>query len=147
MNTPIAMMFTLREKFIASDAWMRLWYVASLGLAFYLLSRSLEVTQSALESPLFLLLGIFAVIATILLTLFLSPFVAFVVFQGMTERQGRRNGGPFGIGDRVVVIAGRDAGRQGFVTSYGQCRTLRITLDGDDIERGAYSDYHLKRVD
>ncbi|MCA9071110.1 MAG: KOW motif-containing protein [Planctomycetaceae bacterium] len=96
---------------------MRLWFVASLGLAFFLLYTTIDVTASALRSPVFLALGVLALIATTLLTLVISPFVAFLLFSGITERQGRRNGGPFGPGDRVLLIAGRNAGRSGVVTS------------------------------
>lgn len=139
-------MFTFRERFLASDAWMRLWLMGSLGLAFYALFRSLEPSVSALRSPVYLLLTVFAIAATTVLTLLISPFVAGAVFDGMIERQTQRNGGPFSIGDRVVVIAGRYSGRAGLITSYGQGRTLRITLDGNDAELGSYSHYHVKRT-
>ncbi len=139
-------MFTFRERFVASDVWMRLWLVGSFCFAFYLLLSLLEPPLSAIRSPAYWLLTLFAVLATIILTLVISPLLAFVVFEGMTERQTRRNGGPFAIGDRVVVIAGRHAGRKGRITSYGQCQTLRITIDGENEAHGAYSHYHLKRV-
>ncbi len=139
-------MFTIREKFVASDVWMRLWLVGSLGFAFYLLFGALEPSLVALRSPTFLLLSLFAVLATIILTLVVSPFMAVCVFDGMTERQTHRNGGPFEVGDRVVPIAGRYAGREGRIASYGQCQTLRVTLGGEAGEHGTYSHYHLKRV-
>ncbi len=139
-------MFTFRERFVASDAWMRLWLLSSLGVSLCLLLNSLEPSVWALISPIVLLLTLFAVAATIILTLLISPFVAFAIFHGMIERQTRRNGGPFAIGDRVVVIAGRYSGKAGVITSYGQCQTLRITLDGGDAEHGSYSHYQLKRT-
>lgn len=139
-------MFSIRERFVASDLWMRLCVLGSLGLAFYCLFTSVEPTFSALRSPAFLLLTLFAVVATFVLTLVISQILAFFVFEGMTERQTIRHGGPFAIGDRVVVIAGRYSSREGRITSYGQCQTLRITLDGEDEAHGAYSHYHLKRV-
>jgi hypothetical protein len=67
------------------------------------------------------------------------------VFGGMIDRQTLRNGGPFSIGDRVVIIVGRHSGRAGVITSSGQCQTLRLTLDGEDVEYGSYSQYQLKR--
>lgn len=125
---------------------MRLWMLGSLGLSLYVVLTSLEPSVSALQSPLFVLLTVFAVLATIVLTLLISPFLAFGVFDGMIERQTRRNGGPFSIGDRVVVIAGRYSGKPGIISSYGQCQTLRITLYGENAEFGSYSHYQLKRV-
>jgi hypothetical protein len=139
-------MFTFRERFVASDAWMRLWLLSCVVFALYLLFKSLEPSVSALRSPVFLLLTVFAVAATIILTLLVSPFVACAIFDGMIERQTRRNGGPFSIGDRVVVIAGPCSGKAGVITSYGQCQTLQITLDGEEAEHGSYSHYQLKRA-
>ena len=139
-------MFTFRERFVASDAWLWLWILGSLGLALYSVVTSLEPSVAALQSPLFLLLTGFAVLATIILTLLISPLLAFAIFHGMIERQTRRNGGPFSIGDRIVVIAGRYSRRPGVITSYGQGRTLQVTFDGEDEERGSYSSYQLKRA-
>lgn len=139
-------MFTFREKFVASDAWMRLWLLGSLAFALWLLIRALEPSLSALSSPGFLLLTVLAFAATTVLTLVLSPIVAVAVFDGKIERQTRRNGGPFAIGDRVVIIPGRHAGRAGRISSYGQSQALRVTLDGEDAEHGSYSHYQLKRT-
>jgi hypothetical protein len=139
-------MFTLRERFVASDAWLRIWMLGSLGLALYSLFTSLEPSVSAFQSPLFVLLTVFALLATTILTLLISPLLAYGVFDGMVERQTLRNGGPFSVGDRVVVIAGRFSGRTGVITSFGQCQTLRITLDRESSEHGSYAQYQLKRT-
>jgi hypothetical protein len=139
-------MFTLRERLIASDAWLRTWILGALGLALYSLVASLEFSATAFKSPLYVALTLLAALVTILLTLLLSPLLAIAVFDGMIERQIRRNGGPFSIGDRVVVITGRCAGRTGVINSYGQCQTLRVKLDGETSEHGSYSHYQLKRA-
>jgi hypothetical protein len=94
-----------------------------------------------------LLFTAFAVFATIILAFLISPLFAFAIFDGMIERQTRRNGGPFSIGDRVVIITGRYAGRTGVITSHGQGQTLRITLDDETAEHGDYSHYQLIGVD
>ncbi len=138
-------MFTYRERFVASEIWMRLWFIATFCLALYCLFKSLDISLAALRSPSFLLLTLFAIPATLLLTLIVSPVLAYGVFSGMTEKQARLNGGPFSVGDRAIVISGRNAGASGTITSYGQCQTLRITFDGDESEQGPYSHYHLKR--
>lgn len=140
-------MFSLRDRFIASDIWMRGWLLASLVLAVAFLLADVEFSPTALRSPRFVAPMLFALPATLLLSLALSPIVASAVFGGVVDRQIQRNGGPFTVGDRVVIIPGRNSGRIATVTSWGQCRSLRITIDGEEAERGGYSHHQLKRSD
>lgn len=137
-------MFTLRERIVASDVWPRLWIVASYAFAFYLLYASLEPSLDALRSPTFCVLAILAIPATFVLTTIVSPFVAFFAFSDVADRQSTLNGGPLSIGDRVVIIPGRNTGRYATVTSFGQCKSLRITIDGDAAETTGYAAYQLK---
>ena len=137
-------MFTLRERIVASAAWPRLWIIASYALAFYLLFTAMEPSLAAMQSPLFCVLAVLAILATLVLTTLVSPFVAFFAFSDITDRQVAQNGGPFSIGDRVVIIPGRNSGRYATVTSLGQCKSLRITIDGDDTETSGYAAYQLK---
>ena len=137
-------MFTLRERIIANDVWPRLWIVASYASALYLLYASLEPSLDALRSPIFCVLAILAIPATFILTTIVSPFVAFFAFSDVVDRQITLNGGPFSIGDRVVIIPGRNSGRYATVTSFGQCKSLRITIDGDVTETAGYAAYQLK---
>ncbi len=51
------------------------------------------------------------------------------------------------VGDRVVIIPGRNSGRNATVTSLGQCQSLRITIDGGNTEICGYSHHQLKRID
>ncbi|PHQ31400.1 hypothetical protein CEE69_31270 [Rhodopirellula bahusiensis] len=139
-------MFTLRERIVASDVWPRLWIVASYAFAFYLLYASLEPSLDALRSPTFCVLAILAIPATFVLTTIVSPFVAFFAFSDVADRQSTLNGGPFSIGDRVVIIPGRNTGRYATVTSFGQCKSLRITIDGDAAETTGYAAYQLKNA-
>ncbi len=137
-------MFTLRERIVASDAWPRLWIIASNAFAFYLLFIAIEPSLSAMRSPLFCVLAVLVIPATLVLTTFVSPFVAFFAFSDIADRQVTKNGGPFSIGDRVVIIPGRNSARYATVTSFGQCKSLRITIDGAETESARYAAHQLK---
>ena len=139
-------MFSLRERIIATNLWPLLWHLGSYCLAGFLLFSSLEASFAALSSPLFIALAAFAVLATFFLTTILSPFLAFFLFSELADYQVLRNGGPFSVDDRIVVVPGRNSGRYGTVTSVGQCNSLRITLDGDENETSGYDHYQLKAV-
>ena len=125
---------------------MRVWLLGALAFAIYCLFATVDFSPAALRSPLFVLLLIFAIPATGLLALVIAPFVAFFLFSDVVNWQTRRNGGPFTVRDRVVIIPGRNSGRNATVTSLGQCQSLRITMDGDDTEMGGYSHHQLKRI-
>ena len=137
-------MFTLRERIVASHAWPRIWILTSYAFAFYLLFTALEPSLAALRSPMFCVLTVLAIPATLVLTTLVSPLVAFFAFSDIADRQISQNGGPFSIGDRVVIIPGRNSKRYAIVTSYGQFKSLRITIDGDDTETPGYAAYQLK---
>jgi hypothetical protein len=139
-------MFSIRERLIASQIWMHVWLLGSLVLAFWFLFATVDFSLAALRSPLFVLLLIFAIPSTGLLALIIAPFAAFFLFSDIVDWQTRRNGGPFDVGDRVIIIPGRNTGRNATVTSLGQCRSLRITMDGDDTETSGYSHHQLKRI-
>ncbi len=139
-------MFSIRERLIASQVWMRVWLLGSLVFAGWFLFATVDFSLAALRSPLFVLLLVFAIPASGLLALIVAPFAAFFLFSDMVDWQTRRNGGPFGIGDRVVIIPGRNTGRKATVTSLGQCQSLMITMDGGDTEIAGYSHHQLKRI-
>lgn len=139
--------FSIRERLIASNLWMPCWLVSLLSLSIFWLLETVDFSVAALRSPAFVLLILFAVPATLLLASIVSPFLAFVIFDDLVQRQERQNGGPFSVGDRVVVIPGRNSGREATVTSLGQCNSLRITMDGDLEETGGYSGHQLKRIE
>ena len=139
-------MFSLRERWIASEIWLHAWLLASLILALRALVEATDFSLAALRSPTFLVLFLLAVPATFALTLVMSTVLGYCVFDGMVERQTRRNGGPFSIGDRVTIIAGRNAGRRATVTSYGQCRSLMLTIDDESDETAGYSHHQLKKT-
>jgi hypothetical protein len=140
-------MFSLRDRFIASEIWMRGWVFASLVLAVGSLLADVDFSPAAVRSPWFVAPMLLAIPVTVLLTLIVSPIFGYAVFGGMVDRQTRRNGGPFTVGDRVVIIPGRNSGRTATVTSWGQCQSLRITIDGEEVELGGYRHYQLKRVE
>ena len=139
-------MFSLRERLIACQIWMRIWLLASLMFAICILFATVNFSLAALRSPKFVLLLLFTIPATSLLALITSPFAAFFLFSYIVDWQTRRNGGPFIAGDRVVIIPGRNSGRNATVTSLGQCQSLRITIDGGDTEICGYSHHQLKRI-
>lgn len=125
---------------------MRIWLLGSLVVAIWLLFATVDFSLAALRSPLFVLLVVFAIAATGLLALIIAPFAAFFLFSDIVDWQTRSNGGPFAVGDRVVIIPGRNAGRTATVTSLGQCQSLRITMDGDSGEICGYNHHQLKRI-
>lgn len=137
-------MFTLRERIVASEIWPRLWIVASYSFSSYLLYMWLAPSLDAVGSPAFCVYSILAVSLAFVLTTILSPFISFFVFSGIADRQSLLNGGPFSIGDRVAIISGRNTGRYATVTSFGQCKSIRITIDGDAAESPGYAAYQLK---
>lgn len=130
---------------IASNFWIRAWCLGSIALSVWFLFATVDVSMVAFRSPLFVLLLLLALPATVLLAAILAPLFAFFLFSDIADWQARRNGAPFSIGDRVLIIPGRNSGRQATVTSFGQCQSLRITIDGDDTETG-YADHQLKRM-
>ncbi|MCA9105233.1 MAG: hypothetical protein KDA83_07395 [Planctomycetales bacterium] len=139
-------MFSLRERLLAWNGWSLVGFVGSLVVGLLLLIESVDLSATALRSLSFVMSFLGAMAAALLLAIVLSPFVSFVLFSGLVERQVRRNGGPFKVGDRVVIIPGRQAGLRATISSFGQCRSLGITIDGELTERLGYSARQLKLV-
>ena len=87
-----------------------------------------------------------------LLRQWLPPAVAGVALAGLglgfSNRPGRHR--PPSVEElptpRDWRVDAQAAGRIATVTSLGQCQSLRITIDGDDIELSAYSHHQLKRI-
>jgi hypothetical protein len=138
--------FSIRERLIASQIWMPIWLLGSLAFAFMSLLSTVDFSIAALRSPTFILILLIAIPATGSLAFVIAPFAAYFLFHDIVDRQVRRNGGPFSKGDRVVIIPGRHSGRSATITSLGQCQSLKITFDGDNVEVGGYSHYQLKRI-
>ncbi len=126
-------MFSLRERLIACQIWMGIWLFASLVFAICLLCATVDFSLAALSSPKFVLLLLFAIPAASLLAIFTAPFAAFFLFSAIVDWQTRRNGGPFSLGDRVVIILVETPAKCYSHITW-QCQSLRITIDGGNTE-------------
>ncbi|MCA9034509.1 MAG: hypothetical protein KDA91_05225 [Planctomycetaceae bacterium] len=138
--------FSLRERLIASQIWMRLRLPGSLAFALWCLFATMEFSLAVLSSPKIILLLLVTIPAAGLLAIITAPSAAYFLFSDLVDWQSRKNGAPFTVGDRVVIIPGQHSGRSATITSLGQCQSLRVTIDGDETEICGYSHHQLKRA-
>jgi hypothetical protein len=122
---------SLAQRFFASKWLPRLWLAAfSVGLPLALLrALNLKLLFTGRWYVRLLLVGVLLLFG---LAGFLLGTVLFsLVIAPMVEVRTRLNGGPFSVGDMVVVLAGRYRGRRGCVQQLGQGTTILVEFDKD----------------
>ncbi len=138
---------SLRQRVIASNLPVNLCLLVGQVVGFTLLFQLLEPNLESLRDPWFITLAVFSLFATVVLSFFGATIVGLVVFGSLMDDQERRNGGPFDVGDRVQIVAGRHAGQIGTVARHGQGRTVCVKISSldTDTDVGVYSHYQLLR--
>jgi hypothetical protein len=138
---------SLRQRVIASDLPVNLCLIVGQTLGLLLMFQWLQPNLELLRDPWYVAQVLFSLFATSVLSWMGSLMAAFVLFGSLLDSQEIRNGGPFVVGDRVRIVAGRNAGELGKVTSCGQGRTVGVKIDGNDSDVGGavYSHYQLLR--
>lgn len=88
------------------------------------------------------------VVATLLSFLGSVFTTGLLILQPLQSMQARRNGAPFSIGDRVEVLAGRNAGRVGSVydvwTERAQYR-VELGTEEKDAVRDVFGGWQIRR--
>jgi hypothetical protein len=138
---------SLRQRVIASNLPVNLCLLVGQAVGLTLLFRSLEPSLESLRDPWFITLAVFSLFATVVLSFFGAAIVGLAVFGSLMDDQERRNGGPFAVGDRVQILAGRYAGQIGTVAHFGQGQTVCVKISSldKDADVGVYSHYQLLR--
>lgn len=91
-------------------------------------------------------------IVTLFASIFFAALVAIIVIGVVVApgniAQGRKNGGPFNVGDTVQILTRKDRGRVSRVYSQWQGNTIRVELDA--ARRQSFSDifgpHQVRRV-
>jgi len=136
---------SLAQRFFACGWLLRVWLsVFSLGvplLVFWTLN--LKVVFAAAWYTWLLIVGV------LLLFAFAGFLVGAVLFSMLVapllDLRIRVNGGPFSVGDMVLVVGGKYRGRRGFVCSPGQGNSVVVEFDGDDKARFELGQQQLLR--
>jgi hypothetical protein len=119
---------TRTQRFWAGPWPARIWFVGwPVGSVAVVVDKG-DPTFAAFTDIWFVLCFVFAVVLAVPVGFFLSLAVGFPVIGTIMMTRERINGGPFEIGDRVQIIAGRHAGTVTRVYSTWQCGTLRVEL-------------------
>jgi|GEM_PF-3375264 len=143
-ETPVEI--SLAQRFFASGWLLWVWLgVFSFGVPLLVLwTLNLKMLFAAAWYIWVLTLGV------LLLFAFAGFLVGAVLFSGLVapllHLRTHFNGGPFSVGDMVLVIGGKYRGRRGFVYSLGQGNSVVIEFDGDDKSRFDFGQQQLLRL-
>lgn len=138
---------SFRQRVIASDLPVNLCLIVGQALGFTLVVRWLQPNLELLRDPWYVVQFLFSLFAMAVLSFMGSLMATSILFGSLLDNQERRNGGPFEVGARVRIVAGRNAGKLGTVANYGQGRTVCVKIDGSDSDAvgSVYSHYQLLR--
>ena len=140
---------TLKQRILASDRLptVGMWLITA-GLIGLILS-SLDLTWAAMREPWTLLLTAVVVGVSLLLGLVGAVPALWILLGPELLEQGRLNGGPFAVGDRVMIITGPHRGTVSTVYGHWQSGTNRVQLGKEARENHAdiFGDYQLLRCD
>jgi hypothetical protein len=120
---------SLTQRFFASNWLLRVWLVAfSLGFPLTVLGwLNLKMMFAVGGHVWLLVVGVSSLFA---FAGFLTGVVLFSAFIGpLLELRTRLNGGPFAVGDTVVVLGGKYRGRRGLVDRVGQGAVVSVKFD------------------
>ena len=136
---------SLSKRFFASNWLLRAWLGAfSLGLPLaLLLTLNPRVVFAAAWYVWFLLLGVSLLFAFV--GLLLGAILFSVMIAPLLQLQVHLNGGPFSVGDMVVVLGGKYRGRRGCVRAVGQGNTVSVELGVEDEARFEFGEHQLQR--
>jgi hypothetical protein len=123
--------------------WQWTWAMSAVAWAAY----ALRPTIAAFSNVWFLLFGVLTIVLAFAAGWFASIIPTWLLFGPILHDRGLANGGPFGPGDWVQVIAGKHRGRVVQVYSEWQNNTVRVDLGDSEKQRYAdiFSAYELFR--
>jgi hypothetical protein len=118
----------LAQRFFASDWLLRVWLAAfSLGLPLALLrTLKLNMVFAAAWHVWLLFLGVSLLFGFV--GFLLGAILFSVMIAPLLDLRVRLNGGPFMVGDMVVVLSGRYKGHRGCVYYLGQGTSVLVEL-------------------
>jgi hypothetical protein len=137
------------QRIVASDVLIRRWLLAIPSLVVFQTIQEINPSLRWLST----LEGLLWMVGTGVLSFstgfFLAIALAWPLFGPFLMWRGEVNGGPFVIGDRVMVIAGRYANRVSTVYSTWQHDTVRVALGGAAESRfeDIFAGYQLLRAE
>jgi hypothetical protein len=142
-ETPIQI--SLAQRFFACGWLLRGWLVAfSLGLPLAVL-LTLNLNVFAAGWYVWLLLA-----GLSLLLAFAGFLLGTVLFSGLIapilELRTRLNGGPFLVGDMVVVLGGKYRGRRGCVHAVGQGVNVSVEFSEENKASFEFGQHQLQRL-
>lgn len=127
---------SLAQRFFACDWLLRIWLgVFSFGVPLVVLwTLNLKVVFAAAWYVWFLIVGVLLLFACA------GFLVGAVLFSGLVapllHLRSHLNGGPFSVGDMVLVVGGKYRGHRGCVYSLGQGNSVVVEFDGARLEFG-----------
>ena len=140
-----AIKISLAQRFFACDWLLRIWLaVFSFGVPLVVLwTLNMKVVFAATWYIWFLIVGVLLLFACAGFLIGAVLFSALVA--PLLHLRSRLNGGPFSIGDMVLVVGGKYRGRRGCVYSLGQGNIVVVEFDGDDKARLEFGQQQLLR--
>ena len=135
------------QRFVVSDLSLWAWFIAGQLVGFAILYHTVRPSLASTTDLWFWLMAIVCVPLTVLVSLFASFLVGSIVLPPFYYVQGLVNGGPFQVGDQVIVLTGPHAGHKSSVYELWQ-DCVRVKLDPDDeiYFRDVFPSHKLLRV-
>lgn len=136
------------QRLVASDVLIRVWLLTVPCLVLVFTLREIDPTLSSFTTPSGAVWTSASGLLAFVAGYFLAILVGWPLFGPFLMWCAEANGGPFAVGDRVMVLAGPYADRVSIVYSMWQHDAVRVDLGEDAKSRFAdiYGAYQLVRV-